>query len=272
MPVLALLAAALLTGCAATTGSPAGESSPTAATPTAAAPPAVGAPGNAATGNGAPGTGAPGVESTTQGRTDAGAHPGTPAPLGNLGPRTLALIPGNARQAVVVTGKGRDANRSEAVLYRRTASGWEAGTVWPARNALNGWTDNHLVGDLRSPIGVFTLSDAGGLLPDPGTLLPYDESPGFSISGTGFMGEPLAGSFDYVVAIDYNRVPGTSPLDWTRPLGAYRGGGIWLHVDHDGPTQGCVSLEERHMRQLLLALDPEQHPVIVMGDAGSLSR
>ncbi|MFD3731959.1 hypothetical protein [Streptomyces sp. NPDC058632] len=278
MPALALLTAALLTGCGAITGSTARDSSTpavthAAVTPTAAAPPAAGgAPGNAAAGNTTPGTGAPGAGSTAQGRTDAGAHPDAPVPLGGLGPRTLALIPENARQAVVVTGRGLDANRSEAVLYRRTASGWEAGTAWPARNALNGWTDDHVAGDLRSPIGVFTLSDAGGLLPDPGTRLPYDESPGFSIEGTGFMGEPLAGSFDYVVAIDYNRVPGTSPLDRTRPLGADRGGGIWLHVDHDGPTQGCVSLEEAHMRQLLLALDPEQHPVVVMGDAGTLSR
>ncbi|MGY0065475.1 hypothetical protein ACWZEH_01245 [Streptomyces sp. QTS137] len=279
--------AALLTGCGAIAGSTARESPtsvaphtavpPTAADPSATTPPAGGAPWNATAGNGGtwnatPGTGAPGVGSATRGRTDAGTHPDTPVPLGGLGPRTLALIPENARQAVVVTGGSPDANRSEAVLYRRTASGWEAGPAWPARNALNGWTDDHVAGDLRSPIGVFTLSDAGGLLPDPGTRLPYDESPGFSIGGTGFVGEPLAGSFDYVVAIDYNRVPGTSPLDRTRPLGADRGGGIWLHVDHDGPTQGCVSLEKAHMRQLLLALDPEQHPVVVMGDAGSLSR
>ncbi|MCX2927109.1 hypothetical protein [Streptomyces sp. NEAU-W12] len=282
MRALALLAAALLTGCGAVTGSTARDASTpavprTAVPPTATAPPAAGGPGRTAAGdraagNATPGTGAPGVGSTSQDRADTGAHPETPVPFGGLGPRTLALIPENARQAVVVTGRGPDANRSEAVLYRRTASGWKAGTAWPARNALNGWTDDHMAGDLRSPIGVFTLSDAGGLLPDPGTRLPYDESPGFSIEGTGFVGEPLAGSFDYVVAIDYNRVPGTSPLDRTRPLGADRGGGIWLHVDHDGPTQGCVSLEEAHMRQLLLALDPDQHPVVVMGDAGSLSR
>ncbi len=149
-------------------------------------------------------------------------------------------------------------------------TGWEAGPVWPARNALRGWTDDHWAGDLRSPIGVYTLTDAGGLLPDPGTRLPYDRSDGFAVSGTGFEGEPLEGSFDYVVAIDYNREPGTSPLDLTRPLGADRGGGIWLHVDHDGPTQGCVSLSEQHMRDLLLALDPALHPVVVMGDAASL--
>jgi hypothetical protein len=33
-----------------------------------------------------------------------------------------------------------------------------------------------------------------------------------------------------------------------------------------------VSLTKKHMRELLLALDPAQHPVIVMGDAESLKR
>jgi L,D-peptidoglycan transpeptidase YkuD (ErfK/YbiS/YcfS/YnhG family) len=127
-------------------------------------------------------------------------------------------------------------------------------------------------GDLRSPIGVFTLTDAGGLLRDPGSKLPYDRSTGFTSPGTGFEGESLADAFDYVIAINYNREPGTSPLDSTRPLGASRGGGIWLHVDHGGPTHGCVSLAEEHMKELLQALDPAQHPVIVMGDAASLAR
>ncbi|KOV35545.1 L,D-transpeptidase family protein [Streptomyces sp. XY152] len=222
--------------------------------------------------SGAPDTAgvAPGATGTAQGRAGTGARTLAPARIPGLGPRTRAWIPANARQVVVVTGRGKDANRSRVVLYEHTGSGWEGGPAWPAHNALKGWTDDHWAGDLRSPIGVFTLTDAGGLLPDPGTRLPYDRSQGFAVGGTGFEGEPLEGSFDYVVAIDYNRVPGTSPLDRTRPLGADRGGGIWLHVDHEGPTQGCVSLSERHMEELLRALDPDRHPVIVMGDAGSL--
>jgi L,D-peptidoglycan transpeptidase YkuD (ErfK/YbiS/YcfS/YnhG family) len=158
------------------------------------------------------------------------------------------------------------------VLYERTAAGWAPGERWPAHNALKGWTRHHRDGDLHSPIGVFTLTDAGGLLSDPGTRLPYDRSGTFTAPGTGFEGEPLAGSFDYVIAINYNREPGTSPLDRTRPLGAGRGGGIWLHVDHGGPTHGCVSLAEGHMKELLRALDPDRHPVVVMGDAASLAR
>ncbi|MFK4870235.1 L,D-transpeptidase family protein [Streptomyces sp. CSMPJR101] len=214
---------------------------------------------------------APHRTTTAPSRPTATAAP-LPRQLPGLGPTTLAQVPAEARQAVVVTGHGRDSARSDVVLYERTATGWQAGERWPAHNALRGWTDHHRAGDLRSPVGVFTLSDAGGLWPDPGTRLPYDQGRGFTATGTGFEGEPLAGSFDYVIAIDYNRRPGTTPLDWTRPLGAGRGGGIWLHVDHGGPTQGCVSLSRAHMRALLRTLDPGRHPVVVMGDAASLAR
>ncbi|MFE9309912.1 L,D-transpeptidase family protein [Streptomyces sp. NPDC006706] len=194
------------------------------------------------------------------------------AGLPGVGPQTSASIPEESEQVVLVTGNGINSPESTVVLYERTASGWQAGSVWQAHNALQGWTEDHHLNDLRSPIGVFRLTDAGGLLPDPGARLPYSRSNAFTIGGTGFAGEPLAGSFDYVVAINYNREAGTSPLDWTRPLGAERGGGIWLHVDHGGPTHGCVSLRKAHMKALLLALDPARHPVIVMGDAESLAR
>ncbi|WP_405833837.1 L,D-transpeptidase family protein [Streptomyces sp. NBC_01176] len=199
--------------------------------------------------------------------------PATPVPrrLPGVGPGTLARIPPRTRQVLLVTGAGRNSSKSGVVLYRRTDAGWEPGPVWPAHNALKGWTHDHHAGDLRSPVGVFTLTDAGGRLADPGSRLPYDRSAGFTVHGTGFEGEPLAGSFDYVIAIGYNHEPGTSPLDWTRPMGAGKGGGIWLHVDHGGPTHGCVSLAEGHMRELLRTLDPAQHPLIVMGDAASLT-
>ncbi|MEU8708285.1 hypothetical protein [Streptomyces sp. NPDC048565] len=197
-----------------------------------------------------------------------------PAEIPDLGPGTRARIPATARQAVVVTGQGPDSNNSSVVLYNLddSALGWRPGVgPWPAHNGREGWTDHHLADDLRSPVGVYGLTDAGGRLPDPGALLPYDEQHRFAVTGEGFLGEPLEGSFDYVVAINYNRTPGTSPLDRTRPLGPERGGGIWLHVDHGGPTQGCVSLAEDRMRELLLTLDPAKHPVIVMGDAASLA-
>ncbi|MFJ6214934.1 L,D-transpeptidase family protein [Streptomyces sp. NPDC092296] len=246
-PVVALLALGTLAGCAADTG----------ARPAAA-------PGAAATLRVQP-------DGTHGAAVPAPARPALPARVPGLGPATRARVPAQARQVLVVTGRAADSADATAVLWTRTGHGWRPGAAWPAHNALHGWSRDHWAGDLRSPIGVFTLTAAGGRLPDPGTGLPYSRSRAFSTGGTGFTGEPLAGSFDYVVAIDYNRVPGTSPLDAAKPLGASRGGGIWLHVDHGGPTHGCVSLTKDRMKQLLRALKPGQHPVVVMGDAHSLA-
>ncbi|MEU3916653.1 L,D-transpeptidase family protein [Streptomyces sp. NPDC029004] len=191
-----------------------------------------------------------------------------------LGPLTRAKISKATQQAVVVVGQGPDSNQSAATLYERIPGlGWKAvSDPWPAHNGLRGWTDDHEAADHRSPIGVFGLTDAGGKLPDPGTRLPYDQEAAFDAPGTGFEGEPLRGSFDHVVAINYNREPGTTPLDWTRPLGDEKGGGIWIHVDHGGPTQGCVALKLDRMKELLVWLDPAKRPVVVMGDAAALRR
>ena len=245
-----VLAVVLCAGCAQTgTGSTRGAVAPAAA-------PAGTAPVSAAAAAGPSGSARTAVPSALP--------PGIGESLG-------ARVPADANQILLVTGKGVDSSRSSAVLYQRVDGAWQARGSWPTHNALRGWTTDHHDSDLRSPIGVFGLTDAGGQLPDPGSRLPYHQSSGFALSGTGFLGEPLAGAFDYVIAINYNRVPGTSPLDPTRPQGYNKGGGIWLHVDHHGPTHGCVSLPVAAMRTLLRTLDPAQHPVVVMGDRSALA-
>ncbi|MFD4758454.1 L,D-transpeptidase family protein [Streptomyces sp. NPDC058439] len=198
-----------------------------------------------------------------------------PREIPALGPRTRGGIPADARQALVVTGDAYDSSLSTAVFYTRddAAAGWRAATGrWPAHNGLNGWADEHWEDDLRTPVGVYGLTAAGGRFEPPETAFPYEQRPEFAVSGEGFEGETLEGSFDYVVAVDYNRVPGASPLDPERPLGKERGGGIWIHVDHGGPTQGCISLPENRMRELLRILDPEKKPVVVIGDGEGLER
>ncbi|SOB83511.1 L,D-transpeptidase family protein [Streptomyces sp. 1331.2] len=194
------------------------------------------------------------------------------AAIPGLGATFTAKIPAETTQVVVASGADRNTDKNTVVLWTRTPEGrWLAGETWQGHNGKNGWTADHNEGDLRSPIGVYSLTDAGGRKDDPGSKLPYDKDPSFVVSGTGFFGDQLAGSFDYVVAINYNRVAGNSPLDTRRPMGARKGGGIWLHVDHDGPTHGCVSIPEDKMAQLIRTLDPAAHPVIVMGDAPTLA-
>ncbi|MFD7695793.1 L,D-transpeptidase family protein [Streptomyces sp. NPDC059805] len=211
----------------------------------------------------------------------AGAEPGratrTPSAraaeatrVPGVGDRWHTRIPARSEQVVAVYGDGKDSPDATVVFYEKRGSTWERARGWPAHNGKRGWTTDHHEGDNRSPVGVFTLSDAGGVRADPGAKLPYTRSPGFAAPR--WWAESYWHDFDYVIAIDYNRIKGTSPNDPTRPEGRHKGGSIWLHMDHGSGTSACVSLSESGMRYLLRTLDPARHPVVVMGDKADLRR
>ncbi|MEU5591578.1 L,D-transpeptidase family protein [Streptomyces sp. NPDC020298] len=199
---------------------------------------------------------------------------GSPAAVGTtrlpgVGEALHRRIPADSGQVVVVYGRGGNSADATLVLYTERGTGWERTRSWPAHNGKKGWTVDHHMGDNRSPVGVYTLSDAGGVLDDPGARLPYTRDESFAAP------RQWAAShwhdFDYVIAIDYNRLRGTPPNDPTRPEGEHRGGGIWLHMDHGSGTSACVSVSKEAMEYLLRTLDPARHPVIVMGDRAHLT-
>jgi L,D-peptidoglycan transpeptidase YkuD (ErfK/YbiS/YcfS/YnhG family) len=186
----------------------------------------------------------------------------------DVGDELQKQIPADSRQVVAVYGEGKDSADSTIVLYTKSGSTWDRTRSWEGHNGKKGWTTDHREGDKRSPVGVFTLSDAGGVLADPGAKLPYTESAGFQAPH--YWAKSHWNDFDYVIAIDYNRVKGTSPNDPTRPEGQSKGGSIWLHMDHGSGTSACVSLSKSGMQYLLRTLDPDDNPVVVMGDKADL--
>jgi len=193
----------------------------------------------------------------------------TPTGIPDIGDRFQRRIPADADQVVAVYGDGVDAPDSTVVLYTKRDTGWDRTRSWPAHNGKKGWTTDHHEGDKRSPVGVFTLTDAGGVLKDPGSKLPYTQSAAFAAPR--WWAKSHWHDFDYVIAIDYNRVKGTPPNNPTRPEGDGKGGGIWLHMDHGSGTSACVSLSRPAMEYLLRTLDPDRHPVVVMGDGAALA-
>ncbi|MEU7058059.1 L,D-transpeptidase family protein [Streptomyces sp. NPDC046197] len=195
-------------------------------------------------------------------------HETDPTRIPGIGDRLWQRVPHDSRQVVAVYGEGPNSPDSTVALFTKNGSAWQRTRSWPAHNGRHGWTTEHHEGDQRTPVGVFTLSDAGGVLDDPGAKLPYTRSASFQAPH--YWNKSSWHDFDYVIAIDYNRVKGTPPNDPTRPQGQSRGGGIWLHVDHGSGTSACVTLSQSAMRYLLRALDPGRHPVVVMGDSAEL--
>jgi L,D-peptidoglycan transpeptidase YkuD (ErfK/YbiS/YcfS/YnhG family) len=195
-----------------------------------------------------------------------------------LGSDTSTRIGDATRQIIVVAGADQASNANTITLWQREAldtEWYQVGEALTGRNGTNGWSPDHRAGDQRTPMGVFSLTAAGGRLPDPGTSLPYEYRPSYYQAGGGSgedaLAVELADGFDYVVAIDYNRLPGYPPSDPTRPMGSAAGGDIWLHVDHDSPTHGCVALDRAAMKMILGWLSPANRPLIVMGAAATLA-
>jgi L,D-peptidoglycan transpeptidase YkuD (ErfK/YbiS/YcfS/YnhG family) len=185
-----------------------------------------------------------------------------------VGDRLWGQVPAGSRQVVAVYGAGKNSPDSTVALFTKHGSVWKRERSWAAHNGGRGWTTDHHEGDRRSPVGVFTLSDAGGVYDAPGVKLPYTRSAAFQAPR--YWKKAYWHDFDYVIAIDYNRVKGTPPNDPTRPEGQSKGGSIWLHMDHGSGTSACVSQSESAMRYLLRTLDPALHPVVVMGDRADL--
>lgn len=225
--------------------------------------------GTSGTRGGEPGAAGATVTSSTGTSTSAATQGSTSSQVPGIGAGLRHRIPVGSRQVVAVYGAGRDSADSTVVLYTRQGTTWTRQKSWAAHNGRKGWTTDHHEGDKRSPVGVFTLTDAGGVLADPGSRLPYTRSASFAAPR--WWARSHWHDFDYVIAIDYNRVKGTPPDDPTRPEGEALGGGIWLHMDHGSGTSGCVSLSEDGMRSLLRTLDPDRRPVVVMGDKESLA-
>ncbi len=127
-----------------------------------------------------------------------------------------------------------------------------------------------------TPAGVWPLTEAFGIEPDPGTRLPYRRvttsdwwvsdahSPRYN---THFHGAPGSCPFDeaagenlgeagaayaHAAVIDYNR----------RPVVPGAGSAFFLHAATGGPTAGCVALALADLIEVLRWLDPARNPVI----------
>ncbi|MEV6344332.1 L,D-transpeptidase family protein [Actinoplanes sp. NPDC051851] len=213
---------------------------------------------------------------------------------------------GNARQVIVVTGRGWHSTHATLRAYRLDAAGhWRpAFAAMPARTGYGGWkwAAERVQDTGQTPAGTFTVTEAFGVRADPGTALPYRRVDGNDYwvgdrrdPRTYNVFEPAAKprtwrlsqaerladyprQYAYAAVIDFNRPAG---VHWSRKLREYvtatpshigRGSAIFLHASGKGSTAGCVSTGRANVARLLRWLDPSQHPRIVMAPSAAITR
>jgi L,D-peptidoglycan transpeptidase YkuD (ErfK/YbiS/YcfS/YnhG family) len=195
------------------------------------------------------------------------------APLGRAASAGATSLP-----TQVITVEAATARSETAVLrtWTLTPSGHYVQVFAPdtANVGVNGVRPTR-EGLGRTPVGVFTLTQAFGNQPNNGTRLPYtfvgpsdwwDEdpaspeynrlvvstvSPGGNSENLYYSGEAYA----HAVVINYN----------VNPVVKGAGSGFFLHVSMGVATQGCVSIPLGDLDRVMRWLNPSTHPVISIG-------
>lgn len=199
---------------------------------------------------------------------------------GNTTQLPLSLSTDDASQVVTVVADSTDATDAALQAWQRVAGGWvKMGRQVTAHVATGGLTSTPAEFDPATPLGSYSLTQAFGKLPNPGTKLPYFQStpadwwisqPGPLYNTHQFctlkcpfvQGDPNARltdqirAYNYAVVIDYNRFPVVP--------GA--GSAYFLHVTTAGaPTHGCISMAQADLVAILNWLIPDDHPRILIG-------
>jgi L,D-peptidoglycan transpeptidase YkuD (ErfK/YbiS/YcfS/YnhG family) len=194
--------------------------------------------------------------------------PGVPVPPAGTDQLVTVLVPAATSTSGTLRG------------WQRAAGGGWNSVLGPVRVRVG--TDGvgtAREGVNRTPRGTFTLSQAFGRQPNPGTALPYrrvgasdwwvsdTKSPAYNTfrtcepgtcsfdEGAGENLGRAGASYDYAMVIGYNTAP-------VRP-GA--GSAFFVHVDAGAPSQGCVEVPRASVLSLIRWLAPAHKPLITIG-------
>jgi L,D-peptidoglycan transpeptidase YkuD (ErfK/YbiS/YcfS/YnhG family) len=199
-----------------------------------------------------------------------------------LGGVTVHLRRGTRQVVTVNHTRGWHAR---VVLWRQ-ADGWVR--VAAARDGRTGygglvWGPRRHQGTGTTPLGSYGITETFGLAAKPaGTRLPFHRvhrgdywvqdnrsayynqlrnkaQGGFRWRLSGYNSSErlrdYPGQYRWSVVIDFNR---PDPV-------RHRGSGIFLHVNGDGATAGCVSAPRWFMNRAMRRLQPRLHPVVAIG-------
>jgi len=198
--------------------------------------------------------------------------------------KNKVFISADVSQLLVVFNETAGDHKAKLIAMERTENSWEP--VFDSTYAIigkNGFAapGEKREGDGKSPAGLFKLGQLFTYKEQVDTQMPYTQStaedkwiddPDSPDYNRHIRGETTARSYEnlklksdhykYCMVIEYN----------TNPVIKGRGSAIFLHLfeSEDETTAGCVAISEPDMLQLLKWLDPEKHPMILMGTTQGL--
>lgn len=190
---------------------------------------------------------------------------------------------GGGTQLVTAEAEGTGSTTGTVTWWDLSQGRWRAAGSAPARFGAHGLAEgaSRSQGTSTTPTGLYDLPFAFGTRPPPpGTATEYrrvtdaswwcqdNASASYNRWTEGLPRDCAATEAehltDYPVQYAHAMVIG---FNYDRPV-RRRGAGIFLHVNGQGATAGCVSVPDDAMRSILAWADPARQPHIAIGTAG----
>lgn len=192
-------------------------------------------------------------------------------------PNVLQGLDGSISQAIFVHPTNKNSNQAQLSAWQKQDHSWHRLLFVSAVIGKNGLAhaNEKKEGDGKTPSGIYPLGPAFGYAFLMNTGLDYRQ-----VTDNDFWvddiqsvqynqwvrGHPQANSFEkmkrpdnlyqYGIVIGYN----------SHPVVSGAGSAVFIHVwrRYDHPTAGCVATSQRYLRKILLWLDKQYQPVIIL--------
>ncbi|MGJ9457532.1 L,D-transpeptidase family protein [Oceanobacillus sp. CF4.6] len=190
----------------------------------------------------------------------------------------LKTIDGN-NQLILVTSDGYGTSSARVQTYERTAEGnWKQLLDVSGFVGKNGFADNKVEGDGKTPIGKYTIGHAFGRAGNPGTKLSYraitpddvwvDDS-NSSLYNSWQSKAETSDQWSSAENMDIALYTHGFVINYNTAQTPGKGSAIFFHIAN-GYTLGCVGVSESNVVSILKWLDPKKNPVIIQTPTSGL--
>lgn len=188
---------------------------------------------------------------------------------------------GNSKQVILVTTKGYNTSTGQIRTFEKDSNGkWNQVLSATAYIGKNGFADNKVEGDGKSPTGKYTLGHAFGYKGNPGTKLSFKHSTDKDV----WVDDPNSKYYNTWQTIDKEDKDWNSAESMMHRLYTYgivinyntqqipnKGSAIFMHVGNSY-TLGCTAMSQDVLIQIMKWLDPSKNPVIIQTPESQLDK
>ncbi|GGM39993.1 hypothetical protein GCM10011351_27690 [Paraliobacillus quinghaiensis] len=184
-------------------------------------------------------------------------------------------------QLILVTANGFNTSSAKIQTFERNSDGeWDQVLSVSGHIGKNGFSNNKVEGDGKSPTGKYSIGTAFGRTGNPGTKLSFRQitaddvwvdDPNSSLYNTWQSRKATEGQWDSAENMDINAYTYGFVINYNSSRVPGSGSAIFFHIS-SGHTLGCTGVSKGNVVSILKWLDPSKNPVIVQTPVSQLGQ